>query len=95
LLLHSKPLLLNNEFLALSFRSAFLLIFIARLDIQDIKIMNAGHEYLHTQNFIDAGHEKLMWYYYYYYYCCCCCCYYCYCYVVIIIVIVIGVSSVG
>jgi len=53
-----KLLLLNHKFLAFSVQSAFLLIFIAKLDIQDIKIMNAGHEYLHTQNFINTGHEK-------------------------------------
>jgi len=58
LFLQLKLLLLNHKFLAFSVQSAFLLIFIAKLDIQDIKIMNAGHEYLHTQNFINTGHEK-------------------------------------
>ena len=58
--LQLKLLLLNHKFLAFSFENTFLLIFITKLDIQDIKIMNASHEYLHTQNFINTGHEKLL-----------------------------------
>lgn len=52
---------LNHKFLAFSFQSTFLQIFIDKYDIQDIRMMNACHEYLHTQNFISTGHEKLLY----------------------------------